>query len=97
MKLKVKWDEKKNQANIIKHGISFELAVNVFRDKNRLDFYDERHSRDEDRYITIGMVQDLIVVVYTERYDAIRMISARIANRKEREKYNDQNYYFRFR
>ncbi len=84
------WDEKKNVANIQKHGFGFETAIHVFSDENRIEYYDEWHSDEEDRFITIGMVDNIlmvIMVVYTERKDAIRLISARKATKKEKEDY----------
>ena len=48
---------------------------------------------DEDRYIAIGMVGDLLFVVFTERGENIRLISARLATEKERRLYYDQNFY----
>ncbi len=48
------YDEWKNQYNIEMHGISFEQAARVFFDYDRIEFYDEEHSKDEDRYDTIG-------------------------------------------
>ena len=48
------YDEKKNQKNIAKHGISFRNAARVFFDYDRIEFYDEEHSKNEDRYNTIG-------------------------------------------
>ncbi len=61
-----------------------------FSDNHRIEFYDELHSEYEDRYITIGSINGIftvVTVVYTEREDAIRIISARIANKKEKERY----------
>ncbi len=52
------------------------------------------HSKEEDRYNTIGMVNDVIFVVYTERKENIRLISARIATKTERSIYYDQDSYF---
>ena len=49
---------------------------------------------DEDRYNTIGMVNDVLFVVYTERKDNIRIISARLATKTERSIYYDTNSYF---
>ena len=72
-----------------KHGISFEDAMLVFEDEYRKEFYDAAHSEYEDRYHTIGMVEDILFVVYTERGEYVRIISARIANRKEKEMYYD--------
>ena len=85
------WDDRKNGANIHKHGISFELASRVFFDEDRIEYYDEEHScPGEDRFITIGtIIGSLIVVtvVYTERNDRLRIISARKATRAEEEAY----------
>ena len=87
------WDDKKNEINKRKHGISFETALNVFADENRLEEYDEKHSDQEDRYISIGFVRDVLVVVHTDRENAIRIISARPANKKEEAMYYGQGYY----
>lgn len=84
------WDEEKNKINFEKHGIDFETAALVFGDENRLVFYDENHSIDEDRYITIGNIKGTIVivmVVYTENDDVTRIISARQADKNERRVY----------
>lgn len=83
------WDEDKEQINIKKHGIDFETAAYVFNDPNRIEYYDSEHSKVEDRYITVGLVGDLIVVVYTIREPKYRIISARIAKDKERKRYRD--------
>ena len=92
MILEFEWDNNKNKANIIKHGISFETASHVFFDSNRIEKYDEIHSIDEDRYITIGMIGNvavIVMVVYTERENSIRIISARKATKREMEEYYD--------
>ena len=81
------WDEEKNRINKRKHHISFETAEKVFADENRIEWFDEEHSDEEDRYITLGMVNDILHVVYTERGVAIRLISARRADKDERRKY----------
>jgi len=82
------WDERKNKINILKHGISFETAANIFLDNDRLEVYDEDHSDyNEDRYISIGMVEDILYVVFTDREDTIRLISVRIATEQERNLY----------
>ena len=84
------WDDEKAAFNLKKHGVSFETAVLVFYDENRIEMYDVEHSMDEDRYNTIGMVDDILFVVYTERRDRLRIISARPANKKERSMYYDR-------
>lgn len=87
MSLQFEWDEAKNAANIKKHGIPFETATKVFLDENRIDIYDEAHSVEEDRYITIGLADEVLFVVYTERQPKIRLISARLARPQERRIY----------
>ena len=84
------WDENKEKINIAKHKIDFKTASRVFADERRIEKYDEEHSFEEDRYITIGMIGGvavILMVVYTERKDAIRIISARKATKKEKEEY----------
>ncbi len=88
--MQFEWDEEKNLANIRKHHIDFNDAMLVFQDEFRIELYDEAHSIDEDRYNTIGLVDDVLFVVYTERRDAVRLISARLANRQERRLYYDR-------
>lgn len=87
----VEWDQAKNDLNVRKHGLDFGTASLVFADVNRIEFYDFVHSTDEDRYITIGLVNNLITVVYTERVKAIRLISARTATAAERKIYYGKN------
>lgn len=83
------WDDEKNQIYIKKHGIDFETAARVFADENRLEIFDELHSDYEDRYITIGMINNVAYIVITERDNAIRLISARKATNQERRMYYD--------
>lgn len=90
--MKFEWDDKKEQKNIAKHGLDFSTAVLVFGDENRIEMYDEAHSETEDRYITIGAINGVVTVlyvVYTERSEVIRIISARCATRREKEVYYD--------
>lgn len=81
------WDDEKARKNKEKHGISFELAAKVFGDENRIEVYDEIHSDEEERYNVIGKVGKILFVVYTERHENIRLISARLANARERRAY----------
>ena len=85
--INVEWDDEKNILNIKKHGISFDTAALVFADEDRIEYYDRLHSIDEDRYITIGHIGEVVFVVYTIRNDNIRMISARLATKRERDIY----------
>ena len=91
--MKFVWDDDKNKMNIRKHGISFLTASNVFYDEHRLELYDEKHSDQyEERYCTIGIADEryfVITVIYTMRSDMIRIISARISTKKEKEIYYD--------
>ena len=89
--MQFEWDADKAALNLKKHGVRFETAARVFGDQNRIELYDAGHSTDEDRYNTIGMVDNILFVVYTERRNRIRLISARPANRKERSLYYDRN------
>ena len=89
--MKFEWDENKNIINKEKHKISFETAAHVFDDPNYIEMFDFEHSVDEDRYIAIGKVGDVLFVVFTEKKETIRMISARLATSMERSLYYDQN------
>ena len=89
--MKFEWDEEKNLINKEKHKISFETAAHVFDDPDYIEMFDFEHSIDEDRYIAIGKVGDVLFVVFTERKEVIRLISARLATEKERGLYYDQN------
>jgi uncharacterized DUF497 family protein len=85
------WDEPKAAANLAKHGVSFDDAKTVFDDPLYVDFYDPDHSADEPRYIIIGTSRQgrLLIVSYTERSVAIRLISARELTSTEREAYEE--------
>ena len=78
------WDDEKERINIRKHGISFFDAMGVFDDEFKIEDYDREHSIEEDRWWIIGLVDDVLFVVYTERGDATRIISARPATKQER-------------
>ena len=94
--MQFEWDDEKEKSNIEKHGIDFSTAALVFGDNNRIEKYDELHSIDEDRYITIGRISEVtvvVMVVYTEREALTRIISARLATKREEEAYyNAENY-----
>ncbi len=91
MSLHFEWDVNKATANIAKHGVSFEEAATVFRDAIAAIFDDENHSDEELREIIIGHSDSnrLLLVCFTERDDAIRIISARKATRRERRDYEE--------
>jgi len=88
--MEFEWDENKNKLNQDKHGIDFNDAKEVFKDENRTLSEDNRFDYREKRWITVGIVANVfLTVVYTIR-DAIRLISARRSNRKERQEYNNK-------
>ena len=87
--MKFEWDLAKADANLRKHGVSFEAAAHAFEDDLSATFPDPDHSRGEVRLITYGLGLDgkLLVVSHTERGGTIRIISARVATNKERKRY----------
>lgn len=90
MGLKFEWDKKKAESNLKKHGVSFDEATTVFRDPLAAIFDDEEHSDSERREIIIGYSQRnrLLLVSFVERVvNVIRIISARLATKKERKDY----------
>ena len=89
--MKFEWDENKNTLNKQNHKISFETAAHVFDDPRCIEMYDFEHNSDEDRFIAIGAVGDILFVVFTERKENIRIISARLATKAERRLYYDQD------
>ena len=92
MNLKVEWNKTKAKLNYAKHGVSFDLAKEVFNDPFAIEFLDDRQDYGEERLVMMGMVEGrLIYVVYTERADAIRLISARRATKNEQETYFKEN------
>ncbi len=88
MLIYVAWDEVKNHANILKHGIDFNDAVLMFQ-RPMLSLRDERLDYDEERWISLGWIRALVgVVVHTERRgQAMRIISARKATKREAKYY----------
>ncbi|GBU29695.1 hypothetical protein R84B8_03268 [Treponema sp. R8-4-B8] len=88
MDLEVVWDEEKNAINKRKHKISFKEAEKVFLDPRRIIMFDKEHSLYEERWETVGFSNlALITVIYTERDNSVRIISARKADRYEEEEY----------
>ena len=89
--LKFEWDEIKNQANIKKHGISFEEACTVFRDQDTIVAFDKFNSVDEDRFVLIGFsVKFRLLLVchcYRQNETVVRIISARKVTKSEAKEY----------
>ncbi len=96
MRYNFDWDPAKEKQNARKHKLAFRRAATVFRDPNQLSIYDEEHSQDEDRWITIGINGGgiLRVVIHTfeqvdENLCEIRIISARKASNAEEKQYRE--------
>lgn len=87
--LEFEWDKNKNEANFKKHGIKFDEAICIFEGKV-LTSADERNDYGEQRWISIGEIEGVavIVLIHTDRHNKLRIISARKANKKERRKYS---------
>jgi uncharacterized DUF497 family protein len=86
------WDDAKARANLSKHDVSFEVARRVFDDPAVIDEFDDGNAHGEDRFAITGMVAgNLLTVVYTEREERIRIISARKATWREQDSYFSQN------
>jgi uncharacterized DUF497 family protein len=91
MPLSFEWDERKARANLSKHGVTFEEAATIFGDVLSLTIADPAHSGTEDRFVILGNSyrQRLLVVVFVERRDTIRIVSARRATKTERKSYEE--------
>ena len=89
MGLVFEWDAAKAQQNARKHGVSFREAMTAFGDERSLTIGDPLHSIEEDRLLLIGVSQlgRILVVSFTDRAHRIRIISSRLATRREREVY----------
>jgi uncharacterized protein len=85
--MRCEWDEAKRQANLHKHRLDFADVQTVFAGVT-FTFADDRFDYDEDRYITLGLLQGSVVVIaHTERNAVIRVISMRKATRNEQSLY----------
>ncbi len=93
--MKFEWDEAKHRANYKKHGLDFRDAEKIFQGST-ITAVDIRQEYGEDRYISLGMLEDLVVVVvHTPRSDRTRIISMRKAKLKEKQAY-EEKILFRF-
>ena len=94
MAVRIEWDSRKAAGNLRKHGVSFDEASTVFDDPLAVIFDDEDHSVDEIRELIIGysIRRQLLIVSFTEREpEIVRIISARLATRKEIKDYEENN------
>ncbi len=94
--MRFEWDSSKAASNARKHKVTFEMAKTVFYDEFAVQFFDEEHSFDEDRFLLLGMSLDarLLLVCHCEREngDAVRIISARKATDAEAQYYRGERH-----
>ncbi len=96
MRYYFEWDPGKANQNILEHKVRFQRAAEVFKDPHAISIFDDEHSQDEDRWITIGKdnIGILLVVSHTfrkieEESCRIRIISSRKATKNERKQYEE--------
>jgi len=89
--MRFEWDLEKARRNLSKHGLSFQEAATAFGDPLSLTIYDPDRSVDEDRFVLVGQTEAgrLIVVAHTDRAGRVRIISARVATKRERRTYEN--------
>ncbi len=89
--IKFEWNKGNVDKNLKKHGIKNEEAEDIFLDELSKILYDERHSIKEKRYLILGKTinSEFLSVIFTVRKDKIRIISARMMNRKEKKLYEE--------
>ena len=97
MRYEFDWDPAKARQNRKKHGVSFERAARIFLDPFAISIFNEQHSENEDRWVTIGTeaTEVLLVVIHTFRnvdtdVSLIRIISARKATKEEAHQYHER-------
>jgi uncharacterized protein len=92
--MKFEWDQKKNKTNLLKHGVNFEEAITVFDDIFAVIIEDIYHSSFEQREIIVGQSSEyrLLYVVFVEKNNKIRIISARLLMSSERKRYEQGRF-----
>ncbi|MGQ0634739.1 MAG: BrnT family toxin [Planctomycetaceae bacterium] len=90
--MEFEWDERKAAGNRKKHGVGFAEATTIFADPLSSTFQDPDHSDDEQRRITIGLSNRnrVLIVSHVDRENRTRIISARLATRRERKTYEEE-------
>ena len=90
------WDPRKARQNVLKHKVSFQRAGTIFLDRLQISIFDEGHSQEEDRWVTIGKDSNDVVIVVAHTFSRvdefscrIRIISARKATRREKKQYDE--------
>jgi uncharacterized DUF497 family protein len=91
--VRFEWDPRKAANNVKRHHVSFEEASSIFGDPLSLTVADSDHSEYEDRFATLGRssLGRLLVVVHNERGETVRIITARLATRRERISYEEES------
>ena len=96
MRYDFEWDIRKAKGNVRKHKISFERATTIFRDPNLLSISDEEHSETEERWLTMGLDENGVLLVISHKFEnvdatvcRIRIISARKATKTEETQYEE--------
>jgi uncharacterized DUF497 family protein len=86
------WDAEKGEENFVKHGVAFPDAATAFGDPLSITIPDPDHSDEEERFLLIGatFAGHIVVVAHVERGEIIRLISARLANKRERRTYEEE-------
>ena len=88
--MKFEWDKNKNQSNIEKHGIDFNDADEIFEKPIAIQ-EDKRKNYGEKRWVALGLLRKyIVVVIYTLRIKIVRLISIRLANKKEKNLYYEK-------
>ena len=89
--MRIEWDPKKARSNLRKHKVSFEEAATAVSDPLSITGVDPDHSMNEERYVTFGtsVRGRLLVVAHTEEHETIRIISARLASKREQKLYEE--------
>ena len=94
--IRFEWDQAKAAINLSKHGVSFEEAVSVFYDEQALEFYDDKHSEWEDRFLLLGLSTNIRLLLvchcHRESDSVIRIISARQATKNEAKNYRRKSH-----
>ena len=91
------WDPSKAQSNLVKHNIAFDSAVSVFKDRDAISIFDDEHSANDDRWVTIGMDFETRTLVVVHTFIAldndncnVRVITARKATKNEQKIYTER-------
>jgi uncharacterized DUF497 family protein len=90
--LSFEWDPRKAASNLAKHAVSFEEAATVFGDPLGRISSDPRHSTDEERFVILGVsrTRRVLIVMFVDRGEAVRIVSARRATPRERRNYEEK-------